>query len=68
MLAPLVVVLVWADLKLSICGRGGTISGGPSNEWISARTLPTGIRLTAVQRAPYSIRTALVKALLARTR
>ena len=55
MLAPLVAGLVWADRKLNIGGRGGMGS-------------PAGPQMSCSRRAPYSIRTRLVKALSAGAR
>ena len=58
-------MLVWADRKLTIDGRGEWLPRGPSNELFSARRPPTGNPTDGNRRAPYSIRTPLVKALLA---
>jgi hypothetical protein len=42
MLAPLVAMLVWADRKLTIDGRGEAFSPEPSIELFSARKPPAG--------------------------
>src|SRR5580704_5496853 len=66
MLAPLVAVLVWADRKLNIGGRGRMVSAaGPQMDCSRRGHRQPGIRLTGVRRAPYSIRTPSVKALSA---
>src|SRR5580704_17304189 len=63
MLAPLVAVLVWADRKLNIGGRGGMVfPAGPQMNCSRRGHRQPGIRLTGVRRAPYSIRARLLKA------
>src|SRR5580658_5752585 len=62
MLAPLVAVLVWADRKLDIGGRGGMVLRGPQMDCSRRGHRQPGIRLTGVRRAPYSIRGAAEKA------
>src|SRR5215470_2009024 len=61
MLAPLLAVLVWADRKLTIGGPGGGVSLGALMNCTRRGDRQPGIRLTGIRRAPYSIRTPLVK-------
>jgi hypothetical protein len=56
-------VLVWADRKLVVDGRGDRLSPA-ALKLFSTRNRQPGNRLTEFG-APYSIRTALVKALSA---
>src|SRR5580692_4014193 len=63
MLVPLVAVLVWADRKLNIGGRGEVVSpAGPQMDCSRRGHRQPGFRLTGVRRAPYSIRGAAEKA------
>src|ERR1700682_5675741 len=61
MLTPLVAVLVWADRKLNIGGRGVS-PAGPQMYCSRRGHRQPGFRLTGVRRAPYSIRGAAEKA------
>src|SRR5262245_41635505 len=61
MLAPLLAVLVWADRKLIIVGPGEGVSLGALMNCSRRGDRQPGIRLTGIRRAPYSIRTLLVK-------
>src|ERR1700682_2021058 len=63
MLTPLVDVLVWADRKLNIGGRGGMVSAaGPQMDCSRRGHRQPGFRLTGVRRAPHRIRGAAEKA------
>src|SRR5689334_16456483 len=61
MLAPLLAVLVWADRKLTIGGPGEGVSLGALMNCTRRGDRQPGIRLAGIRRAPYSIRTPLVK-------
>src|SRR5215467_2664796 len=61
MLAPLLAVRVWADRKLTIGEPGEGVSLGALVNCSRRGDRQPGIRLTGIRRAPYSIRTTLVK-------
>src|SRR5262245_61767055 len=61
MLAPLLAVLVWADRKPTIGGPGEGVCLGALMNCSRCGDRQPGIRLTGIRRAPYSIRTLLVK-------
>src|SRR5690242_5823392 len=61
MLAPLLAVLVWADRKLTIDEPGGRRLPRALMNCTRCGDRQPGIRLTGIRRAPYSIRTPLVK-------
>src|SRR5262245_17347941 len=61
MLAPLLAVLVWGDRKLTMGGPGEGVSRGASMNRSRRGDRQPGIRPAGIRRAPYSIRTPLVK-------